>query len=287
MTDASVNSSATMWPAPAKLNLFLHITGQREDGFHLLQTVFQFLDVGDRLYFRLRDDGVIGGGVDMPGLSPEQDLTLRAARLLQQSAGVTQGVDIEVDKQLPSGGGLGGGSSDAATVLVALNRLWGLNWPNERLAQLGARLGADVPVFIHGRAAWAEGAGEQLTPVELPEPWYVVIFPRIHVSTAEIFSAPDLTRDCAPITIRAFLAGRGINVCESVACRHYPEVASALQWLSQSASARMTGTGSCVFAAFPDEQTARGVADRVPPQWQGFVARGLNRSPLLEVACTE
>ena len=270
----------TTWPAPAKLNLFLHITGQRDDGYHLLQSVFQFLDYGDEIALEIREDGAINRLNQLPGVEPEQDLVIRAARLLQQQSACTLGADIRVDKRLPMGGGLGGGSSDAATVLVVLNRLWDINMPVEQLAQLGLQLGADVPVFVHGHAAWAEGVGEILEPVDLPEPWYLVIIPPVEVATAKIFSDPQLTRDCQPIKIRAFLAEESINVCQSVASRHYPEIAQALTWLGQFAEAKMTGTGSCIFAAFDTEVQAQEVYQQLPAAWRGLVAKGSNRSAL-------
>jgi 4-diphosphocytidyl-2-C-methyl-D-erythritol kinase len=273
--------SRTTWPAPAKLNLMLHITGRRADGYHLLQSVFQFLDYGDEITITTRDDGVIRRLNELPGVSAEQDLVVRAARLLQQQSGSRLGADIRVDKQLPMGGGLGGGSSDAATVLVALNQLWGTGLGLAQLAALGLQLGADVPVFVHGHAAWAEGVGEILLPVELPEPWYLVIIPPVEVSTAEIFSDPELTRDCQAIKIRDFLAGEGGNVCQPVASRHYPEIAQALAWLGQFATAKMTGTGSCIFAAFDTEAQAQEVYRQLPDGWRGFVAKGSNRSALL------
>ena len=272
--------SSTTWPAPAKLNLFLHIIGRRADGYHLLQSVFQFLDYGDEITIAIREDGVIHRLNELPGVPAEQDLVVRAARLLQQQCDSPLGADIRVDKRLPMGGGLGGGSSDAATVLVALNRLWGINLPAERLATLGLQLGADVPVFVHGHAAWAEGVGEVLQPVELPEPWYLVIIPPVEVATAKIFSDPELTRDCRPIKIRDFLAGDGGNVCQPVATRHYPEIAQALTWLGQFAEAKMTGTGSCIFAAFASEAEAEEVFSQLPDRWRGFVAKGNNRSAL-------
>ncbi len=272
--------STSTWPAPAKLNLFLHITGRRSDGYHLLQSVFQFLDYGDEISITVREDGKIHRGNTLPGVTAEQDLVVRAARLLQRHSGCLLGADITVEKRLPMGGGLGGGSSDAATVLVALNQLWRLQRSAAELAQLGLQLGADIPVFIHGFAAWAEGVGEKLEPVELPEPWYLVIVPPVEVSTAEIFSDPQLTRDCQAIKIRDFLAGQGENVCQPVAARHYPEIAQALQWLGSYAEARMTGTGSCIFAAFDTEAEAQEVYKQLPDGWRGFVAKGSNRSAL-------
>ena len=239
--------SPDQWIAPAKLNLMLHITGQREDGYHLLQTVFQFLDVGDYLRFQLRDDEDIVRMTSLPGVEPDQDIVVRAARLLQLQSGDVAGVSIWLDKVLPMGAGLGGGSSDAATTLVALNQLWGLNLSVTKLADLGLQLGADVPVFVHGVAAWAEGVGEELQKIELPEPWFLVINPKIAVSTAEVFADKELTRDCPAITIRAFLAGEGINVCEPVVKKRYPEVSKALNWLDKFAKARMTGTGASIL----------------------------------------
>ena len=269
------------WPAPAKLNLFLHIVGRRPDGYHCLQTVFQFVDLCDRLYFRVRRDGRIRRLDPLPGVAPEDDLTVRAARLLQAAGACALGADIRLEKRLPMGGGLGGGSSDAATTLHALNRLWRLNLAVDELQALAVRLGADVPVFVHGEAVWAEGVGERFRPLRLPEPWYVIVAPGCHVSTAEVFQAPELTRDCQVLTIDGFLSGRGGNVFEPVVRRRYPEVGRALDWLGEYGPARLSGTGACVFAAFEAEARAREVAERVPPPWQGFVARGMNRSPLL------
>lgn len=276
------------WPAPAKLNLFLHVTGRRADGYHLLQTVFQFIDLCDWLSFEPRPEGDIVRLDPLPGIAPERDITVRAARLLQGRAAGRPGVAIRIDKRIPIGGGLGGGSSDAATTLWALNRLWGLGLGIDELAGLGLALGADVPVFVRGRAAWAEGVGERLTPIALPEPWYLVVVPPVQVSTAEVFALPDLTRDCEILTIDRFLSGdQGLNVCEAVVCGRYPEVAGALDWLrghapARSGEARMSGTGACVFAPFDAESDARAVMARMPPGWRAFVARGLNRSPLLE-----
>ncbi len=270
------------WPAPAKLNLFLHVTGRRADGYHLLQTVFQFVDYGDDLTFRIRGDGLIRRLSSLPGVDEDQDLVIRAAHMLQQQCGVEAGVEIQLEKYLPMGGGLGGGSSDAATTLVALNHLWGTGLSTEQLATLGLSLGADVPIFIHGHAAWAEGIGEQFSPVELPEPWFLIIVPPVAVATAEVFSAPDLIRDAHPITIRAFLEGKGCNTLEQVVVERYPEVAEALAWLSNHGRARMTGSGGCVFAPFEDKPEAQRVLRQLPSDWRGFVARGRNCSPLLE-----
>ncbi|MFC1684849.1 4-(cytidine 5'-diphospho)-2-C-methyl-D-erythritol kinase [Pseudomonadota bacterium] len=270
-----------VWPAPAKLNLMLRVVGRREDGYHLLQTVFQFLDVADRLQFHVRPDGQVRRISPLSGVPEEQDLVVRAARLLQQESGVTLGADIHLEKQLPMGGGLGGGSSDAATTLVALNQLWNLGFDEDRLAALGLGLGADVPVFVRGYAAWAEGVGEELVPIDVPEPWYLVIVPPCHVSTVDVFTDPELTRDSPRITIPDFLAGRSENDCMAVVSRRYPEVAEAMEWLSQYAEPRLTGTGACVFAAFEDETSARQVWHQLPGHFQGLVARGLNRSPLL------
>jgi 4-diphosphocytidyl-2-C-methyl-D-erythritol kinase len=272
-----------IWPAPAKLNLMLRIVGRREDGYHLLQTVFQFLDVADGLQFHLRSDGQVRRTSSLSGVPEEQDLVVRAARLLQREGGVALGVDIHLEKRLPMGGGLGGGSSDAATTLVALNQLWNVGFDEDRLAALGLGLGADVPVFIRGGAAWAEGVGEDLTPIDVPEPWYLVLVPPCHVSTADVFTDPELTRDSPRITIPDFLAGRSGNDCVAVVSRRYPEVAEAMAWLSQYAEPRLTGTGACVFAAFEDEASARHVLQQLPGHCQGLVARGLNRSPLLGV----
>lgn len=272
------------WPAPAKLNLFLHVTGRREDGYHLLQTVFQLLDYGDRLAFNLRDDGAVHRLTDLPGVPAEQDLVVRAARLLQEHAGVEAGVDIRLDKRLPAGGGLGGGSSDAATTLLALDRLWNTRLGVEQLAILGARLGADVPVFVRGHSAWAEGIGDQLQSLALPERWYVVLAPSVTVSTAEIFSDSGLRRDCPPITIRDFLAApdspRWGNVCEAPVRARYPEVAAALEALGVLAEARLTGTGACVFAAFENQAAAEAAFEQLAGSWPGFVAKGVNVSPV-------
>ncbi len=272
--------NAESWPAPAKLNLFLHITGRRADGYHELQTLFQFLDYGDELCFELREDGEIHRVTELDGIPEADDLVVKAAALLQQHTRCGAGVDIYVDKKLPMGGGLGGGSSDAATTLVALNHLWGLNLSTDELAKLGVQLGADVPVFVHGWAAWAEGVGEKLTPVQPEEPWYLVLIPASHVSTAEIFNDFELTRGCASIKMRDFLEGNSSNVCEPVVSKRYPEVRKSIEWLSKYAPTKMTGTGACVFASFAQEEDAQNVLKKLPEKWQGFVAKGMNLSPL-------
>jgi len=279
ITDVPASASGP-WPAPAKLNLLLHITGQRADGYHELQTLFQFLTFGDWLYFNLRSDAEVQLSGEPAGVAAADDLTVRAAILLKQSTGCSSGVSIYNDKRLPSGGGLGGGSSDAATTLAVLNKLWKLGLSLDELAGLGLRLGADVPVFIRGQAAWAEGVGEILSPVSLPEPWFLVVHPQVSVSTANIFSDPGLTRDTPRTKIPDPLTGVGKNDCEAVVRRKHPEVAAALDWLNAFAPARMTGTGACVFAAFESEAAANVIAGQVPARWSSFVARGVNLSPL-------
>ncbi len=269
------------WPAPAKLNLILHITGQRQDGYHLLQTVFQFIDFSDLLDFSIRDDAVITRQSNWQGVAEADDLIVRAARSLQQESTCQLGADINLQKRLPAGGGLGGGSSDAATTLVALNHLWGLGLTVDQLADIGLKLGADVPVFVRGSAAWAEGVGEQLTVIEPEELWYLVIHPDCFVSTQKVFNSSDLTRNTPAIRIRDFLEGGGHNDCESVVRNLYPEVAKALDWLGQFAEAKMTGTGSCLFASFDKQQQAESVYKKLPQGWKGFVVKGLNHSPLL------
>ncbi len=271
------------WPAPAKLNLLLRITGRRADGYHELQTVFQFLDSGDRLWFETSDDGTIDLQGGLPGVPPGQDLVVRAARALLAHTGRDPGVRIRLDKRLPAGGGLGGGSSDAATTLVALNALWKLGLTVDQLAGIGLQLGADVPVFVHGHAAWAEGVGERLTPLtDLPEPWYLVLNPAVEVSTAVVFSDPGLTRNAPPLKIPAFVSGEGGNHLQQVVVRRYPEVGKALNWLNKFQPAQMTGSGACVFAACTDRLQAESILRQIPVPWSGFVARGCNRSPLLQ-----
>ncbi|TDJ64891.1 MAG: 4-(cytidine 5'-diphospho)-2-C-methyl-D-erythritol kinase [Proteobacteria bacterium] len=272
------------WPAPAKINLFLHVVGRRNDGYHLLQTHFQFLDYGDELEFILTEDGQVSRVNDLPGVPPEQDLVVRAARLLQAHAKPPAGVAIRVDKRLPVGGGLGGGSSDAATTLVALNELWELGRSPAELADLGLVLGADVPVFVHGHAAWAEGVGERLTPLEAPEGPVLVILPGCSVSTAAVFSHPELTRDTPAIKIHDLSSSPLVNDCEAITRRLYPEVARALDWLGQFAPARMSGTGACVYAIFDSNSQAERAAQQIPDAWAWFVAQRRNISPLMDKA---
>jgi 4-diphosphocytidyl-2-C-methyl-D-erythritol kinase len=306
-------------PAPAKLNLFLHIVGRRPDGYHLLQTLFRFIDLKDTLHFSLREDGVVHRTHAIEGVAEEQDLCVRAARLLQSETGCALGVDITVEKRIPIGGGLGGGSSDAATTLIALNRLWGLGLSRNRLMQLGLRLGADVPVFIFGENAFAEGVGELLQAYPLPDAWYVVLFPPVHVPTARIFAHPELTRDTVSITMRALserqirderklrrvtdegsrlgeqLLGsssraKGLrptvselplrNDLQPVACNLYPEVARYIAWLDKFGKAMMTGSGACVFAEFAARDSAEAVIEQLPDGMRGVVAQGLARHPL-------
>jgi 4-diphosphocytidyl-2-C-methyl-D-erythritol kinase len=258
----------------------LRIVGQRPDGYHLLQTVFQFLDHSDWLWFDRRDDGVIERRGEVAGVAPDADLSVRAARLLQQVTGTRCGATLRIVKQLPMGGGLGGGSSDAATTLVALNEYWRTGLTLAELAELGLRLGADVPVFVHGRAAWAEGVGEQLTPITLDEPWFLVLIPACSIATSAVFNDPELTRNAPLLTIADFAKGMGGNDCAAVVYRRYPQVAAAVAWLGRYGDARLTGTGAGVFVAFPDAGNARRVLEQLPAGWSGFVARGRNCSPL-------
>ncbi|MDP9082604.1 MAG: 4-(cytidine 5'-diphospho)-2-C-methyl-D-erythritol kinase [Pseudomonadota bacterium] len=274
------------WPAPAKLNLFLHILGRRADGYHELQTCFQFVDLCDDIHIGVRADGQIRRARGAAGVAEESDLCVRAARALKGATGCALGADIDLVKRIPMGAGLGGGSSDAATCLVALNRLWGVYRPVEELAALGLKLGADVPVFVRGRAAWAEGVGEKLCPLFPPdapeEANYLIIKPNVFVSTADVFSDPELTRNSAPITIHGFLASGGGNDCSDVVRRRYPEVAQALDWLNSFGSARLTGTGACVFARVESLARGREIVRMLPPAFDAFLVRGLNDSPLLE-----
>ncbi|MDG9882866.1 4-(cytidine 5'-diphospho)-2-C-methyl-D-erythritol kinase [Pseudomonas putida CSV86] len=267
-------------PAPAKLNLMLHILGRRADGYHELQTLFQFLDHGDELDFAVREDGQIRLHTDIAGVPHDSNLIVRAARKLQQMTGTTLGADIWLHKVLPMGGGIGGGSSDAATTLLALDHLWQTGCGEDRLAELGLGLGADVPVFVRGHAAFAEGVGEKLTPVDPHEPWYVVLVPQVSVSTAEIFSHPLLTRNSKPIKVRPVPEGNSRNDCQAVVEQSYPEVRNALNLLNKFTEARLTGTGSCVFGAFPDKAEADRVLALLAETQTGFVAKGSNVSML-------
>ncbi|WP_428826669.1 4-(cytidine 5'-diphospho)-2-C-methyl-D-erythritol kinase [Azonexus sp. IMCC34842] len=269
------------WPAPAKLNLFLHVVGRRADGYHLLQTVFRFIDRADQLRFTPRSDGDIVLATPIPGVPPDSDLTVRAARLLQQATGCRQGATLHLDKQLPMGGGLGGGSSDAATVLLALNHLWQTGLARPTLKKLGLSLGADVPVFIHGRNTFAEGIGEAFTDVELPPASYLVLHPAVNVPTAAIFGAPDLRRDTPGIAASNWRQGDGHNDLEPVACARFPQVAEHLAWLKQHApDAMMTGSGACVFAGFARRDQAERVLALLPRGMSGWVADGLAAHPL-------
>jgi 4-diphosphocytidyl-2-C-methyl-D-erythritol kinase len=280
--DPTAASGVSHWRAPAKLNLFLHVTGRRTDGYHELQTLFQLIDLCDTITISLRSDGLIERPVGPAGVPPDADLTLRAALALQRASGTGQGADLRVHKRIPQGGGLGGGSTDAATTLLALNELWDCGLSLDDLATLALPLGADVPVFIRGSSAWAEGVGERLTPVTLPEAWYVIIYPGVGVSTQEVFQSPELTRNSPLITIRAFFQSGGHNDCEPVVRARSPEVAAAIDWLAREGRAQLTGTGSCVFTARGSAAEAERLAARVPERWMSFVARGLNTSPVHE-----
>ena len=272
--------------APAKLNLFLHVVGRREDGYHLLQTVFRFVDFGDTLHFTLRDDGVVHRVNVIEGVPQQQDLCVRAARLLQQECGCTLGIDITLEKRIPMGSGLGGGSSDAATTLLALNRLWQLGLTRTRLMQLGLTLGADVPVFIFGENACAEGVGERLQACVLADAWYVLLFPPAHVATAQVFAHPELTRNTISLRIRdlsqrvACDDGALHNDLQPVVCALYPVVAQYLAWLGRFGQARMSGSGSCVFVGFASAEEAQRVLEKLPQDMRGIVARGLPQHPL-------
>ena len=267
-------------PAPAKLNLFLTITGRRADGYHNLQTLFQFVDYGDTLGFELAPDGELSLISELKNVAPEQNLIIKAARILQAHTGCTQGARIELTKRLPMGGGLGGGSSDAATTLLALNHLWQLGLSVDELASLGLRLGADVPVFVRGAAAFAEGVGEQLTPAFPAEPWYLILHPKVSVATADIFQDPELIRDSPILTMDQWLSTPWRNDCEPLVKKRHPEVAKLLGWLLEYAPSRMTGTGACIFASFHSQHQAETVLAEAPQGMSGFVAKGCNQSPL-------
>jgi 4-diphosphocytidyl-2-C-methyl-D-erythritol kinase len=283
-----MTATLTACPAPAKLNLFLHVTGRRADGYHLLQSAFQLIDRCDSLDFAVRGDGLVERTNDLPGVPAETDLAVRAARLLREAAGRPElGASIAVNKILPMGGGLGGGSSDAATTLMALNHLWQTGLNRQQLLDLGLRLGADVPFFIFGRNAFAEGVGETLAPLATADCWYVVIEPGVSVPTATIFSSPELTRDTKAVRITDFpdaanqiASNFGKNDLEMVATRHFPQIAEAVEWLGSFGNARMTGSGACVFCAFEDEQQADEVLKRLPSRWNGWKAKAMQEHPL-------
>ena len=285
MSEQSI-SKLVAWPAPAKINLFLHVVGKRSDGYHNLQTVFQFLDYGDELYFDLNRSGAITRSYDL-GFSEDIDLCMRAAHLLKQYAGPDAGVEIGITKRLPMGGGLGGGSSDAATVLIALNSLWSIGFSRSKLAKLGLSLGADVPVFVMGHSAWAEGVGDELTPLELTEPWFVVLNPQINVSTAQIFTNKHLTAAPQMKKIRALEKGIdssfGENQLEAIVRAEYPQVNSLIEWLSQYGNPRMSGSGGSVFMPVADQQYGLEILAKRPSYSVGFVAKGVNNHPLLNI----
>ena len=276
-----------IYSAPAKLNLFLHVVGRRSDGYHLLQTVFRFLDFSDQVSLTIRNDNKIQLNTPIIGVPAEKNLCIQAARLLQKESGTSLGVEISLKKLIPMGGGLGGGSSDAATTLLALNHLWDLNWSREELMGLGLSLGADVPVFIFGENAFAEGIGEKLKPIKLLPAWYLVLTPPVHVSTADIFASKELTRNTIPVKIPPFSVGLGHNDLESVVCLAYPQVAHHLEWLRQlnrTTMVAMTGSGACVFAEFITESAARMAFASVPLGMSGFVVQGLDRHPMQDFA---
>ena len=269
-------------PSPAKINLFLHITGQRSDGYHNLQTLFQLLDFGDKLVFRSNRSGNIKINGNIDGVDEKNNLIFHAATLLQKSTGCDLGCTIDLTKNLPMGAGLGGGSSNAATTLVGLNALWKCGLTANQLSDLGKTLGADVPVFVHGESAFAEGIGDILTPLTLPQRWFLVITPNCHVSTREIFSNPQLTRNSSPIKIRALSGVEYRNDCQDVVSKLYPAVRTLLQWVENFSAPLMTGTGASVFCSFDSKSEAQHVLSKLPKQWTGFVAKGVNRSPVHE-----
>lgn len=298
MSAANADAGWSVWPAPAKLNLFLRIVGRRPDGYHLLQTMFRILDWGDTISIRLRDDGrIVRHGDSAPGVAEADDLTVRAAKSLQSTAKIAQGADIAIEKRIPSGGGLGGGSSDAATVLRALDRLWGCDLGVDVLAELGLRLGADVPVFVRGENAWAEGLGERLTPIDLPPAWYLLVAPGIHAATAELFQAAELTRNAAAATMSdfvsdPFLQGQALgNAFEPVLRRREPALEAVFAALRSAGTARLTGSGSVCFVEFADRESAEraldGLAKPLPSGLTAWIAAGAPRSPLLDALETK
>jgi len=277
----TVADAWTRWPAPAKLNLFLHVVGRREDGYHLLQTAFQLLDWGDEVRLRVRDDGRICRIDPLPGVPDDVDLGVRAAHALKRATGCRLGADIAIEKRVPIGGGLGGGSSDAATVLVALNALWRTELDADALAEIAVGLGADVPVFVRGTSAWAEGIGEQLTPIELPDRWFVIVDPGVPVPTRELFQVPELTRNSPQLTIPLFVSGVPTgNAFEPVVRGRFPAVAAALDWLGRHGEARLSGSGGAVFAAVASRDAGEAILAAMPAGFRGWVVRGVNESPL-------
>ncbi len=275
----------TNWLAPAKINLFLHVTGRRSDGYHTLQTVYQFINLCDVLQFSVREDNDVQLKTAFDEVPVEDNLVVKAARALQAHSGTRSGADITLTKTIPTGGGLGGGSSDAATTLVALNEFWRLGLSIKELAEIGVSVSADVPVFVYGQASWAEGIGDKLTPVAPVEPWYIVVCPNVQISTAALFNLPELTRNTSPITIRDFMDGRTRNVFEPIVVARYPEVRAALEWLSlnnRGVRAKMSGTGSCVFSPCETEEQAQALCDKLPESMTGYVVKGLNASPMYD-----
>jgi 4-diphosphocytidyl-2-C-methyl-D-erythritol kinase len=280
--DITVTVNKDWWPSPAKLNLFLHILGRYDNGYHKLQSLFQMLDYGDKLAFDINHTGTIAMSTPLKGVKDEDNLIIRAAKLLAAQTKTKLGAHISLEKCLPMGGGIGGGSSNAATTLVALNALWGSRLSVHQLADIGLQLGADVPIFVRGETAFAEGVGEQITPAPQPEQWFLVANPNVHISTGEIFTAQELTRNTPSIDWADYKFEETRNDCQQLVVNRYPEVAKLLQWLVHYAPSRMTGTGACVFAPFSDESLANDVQGKLPSSWQSFVAKGVNRSPLLE-----
>jgi len=275
----------TNWLAPAKINLFLHVTGRRSDGYHTLQTVYQFINLCDVLQFSVREDNDVQLISAFDEVPPEDNLVIKAARALQAQSGTRSGADITLTKSIPTGGGLGGGSSDAATTLVALNEFWRLGLSIKELAEIGVSVSADVPVFVYGQASWAEGIGDKLTPVAPKEPWYLVVCPQVQISTAALFNLPELTRNTSPITIRDFMDGRTTNVFEPIVIARYPQVRAALEWLSHNnrpRRAKMSGTGSCVFTPCETEDEAQALSEKLPESMTGYVVKGHNASPLYD-----
>ena len=280
--DITVTVNKDWWPSPAKLNLFLHILGRYDNGYHKLQSLFQMLDYGDKLAFDINHTGTIAMSTPLKGVKDEDNLIIRAAKLLAAQTKTKLGAHISLEKCLPMGGGIGGGSSNAATTLVALNALWGTRLSVHQLADIGLQLGADVPIFVRGETAFAEGVGEQITPAPQPEQWFLVANPNVHISTGEIFTAQELTRNTPSIDWADYKFEETRNDCQQLVVNRYPEVAKLLQWLVHYAPSRMTGTGACVFATFSDYTLAEQVRAQMPETWQSFVAKGVNRSPLLD-----